>query len=197
VPRPLDEANRAQLIDRVLEDVLAHGIGSLSLRPLAKRIGVSAAALLYNFTSKEELTIAILKRAGDRQRALFETIRSQEHLTPYEVCAEIWRAVSTKEMIPLFRLFFEVYGLALQDRERFPDFFAGAIERWLAFIAIAFERSGAKKRDARLVATMLLAGFRGLMLDLCATGDFARVNGAANVWLQSLNIFHAPARATR
>ncbi len=197
MPRPLDEANRAQLIDRVLEDVLAHGIGSLSLRPLAKRIGVSAAALLYNFTSKEELTIAILKRAGDRQRALFETIRSQERLTPYEVCTEIWRAVSTPEMIPLFRLFFEVYGLALQDRERFPDFFAGAIERWLGFIAIAFERSGTKKRDARLAATMLLAGFRGLMLDLCATGDYARVNGAANVWLRSLHVLHAPARAMK
>ncbi len=196
--RPLDEANRAQLIDRALEDVLTHGISSLSLRPLAKRIGVSAAALLYNFTSKEELIIAILKRAGDRQRALFETIRSQESATPYEVCREIWRVVSTPEIIPLFRLFFEVYGLALQDRERFPDFFAGAIERWLDFIAMPFARSGAKKSDSRLKATMLLAGFRGFMLDLCATEDYARVNGAVEVWLRSLHVvLTPPARATK
>ena len=184
--RPLDEANRAQLLDRILEDVLAHGISSLSLRPLAKRIGVSAAALLYNFTSKEDLTIAILKRAGDRQRALFETIRSQESTTPHDVCRQIWRAVSTPDSVRLFRLFFEVYGLALQDRERFPDFFVGAIERWIDFIGMAYERSGVKKRDARIKATVMLACFRGFLLDLCATEDFVRVNDAFKVWLRSL-----------
>ncbi len=197
MPRPLDEANRAQLTDRVLDDVLVHGIGSLSLRPLAKRIGVSAAALLYNFASKEELTIAILKRAGDRQRTLFETIRSQEDATPYEVCREIWRAVSVPREIPLFRLFFEVYGLALQDRERFPDFFAGAIERWIDFIGMAFTRTGATKREARIRATIMLAGFRGFLLDLCATEDYARVNGAVDLWLRSLDASPAHARGSK
>ncbi len=177
------------MLDRVLEDVLEHGISSLSLRPLAQRIGVSAAALSYNFTSKEELTIAILKRAGDRHRELFEAIRSQADATPYEACRTIWRALSAPENLPLFRLFFELYGLALQDRARFPDFFNGAIERWIDFIGMAFERSGADKRDARVQATMLLAGFRGFLLDLCATGDFARVDGAAELWLRS---FHLP-----
>ena len=187
MPRPVDEANRSQLIDRILEDVLAHGIGSLSLRPLAKRIGVSAAALMYHFTSKEELTVAVLRRAGDHQRALFETIRSQESATPREVCRDIWSAVATPQTLPLFRLFFEMYGLALQDRERFPDFFPGAIERWLDFIGIAFERSGAMKRDARIQATVVLACFRGFLLDLCATEDHERVNGAVEVWLRSLS----------
>jgi AcrR family transcriptional regulator len=194
VSRPLDEANRTQLMDRVLDDVLAHGIGSLSLRPLAKRIGVSAAALLYNFTSKEELTIAILKRAGDRQRALVETMRSQEDATPYEVCVTIWRALSIPKNLPLFRLFFEVYGLALQDRERFPDVFPGAIERWLDFIGIAFERSGTNKRAARIQATVVLAGFRGFLLDLCATEDYPRVNGAVKLWLQTIYDLPVPAK---
>jgi AcrR family transcriptional regulator len=193
VSRPLDEANRALLMDRVLDDVLAHGIGSLSLRPLANRIGVSAAALLYNFTSKEELTIAILKRAGDRQRALFETMRSQEDATPYEVCVTIWGALSTAKNVPLFRLFFEVYGLALQDRERFPDFFPAAIERWLDFIGSAFEKSGTKKRAARMQATVVLAGFRGFLLDLCATEDYPRVNGAVKLWLQTIYDLPVPA----
>jgi AcrR family transcriptional regulator len=184
-------------MDRVLEDVLAHGIGSLSLRPLAKRIGVSPPALLYNFTSKEELTIAILKRAGDRQRALFETIRSEEGATPYEACGEIWRALSAPTSIPLFRLFFEVYGLALQDRERFPDFFPRAIEGWIDFIGMAFERSGATKREARVQATVVLAGFRGFLLDLCATEDYVRVNGAVTLWLRSINELPSQERETK
>ena len=173
-------------MDRVLDDVLAHGVSALSLRPLAKRVGVSAAALLYNFTSKEELTIAVLKRAGDRQRVLFETIRSREMATPYEACRAIWRTVSAPKNMPLFRLFFETYGLALQDRKRFPDFFVGAIDRWIDFIGIAFERSGEKHRDARIQATFVLACYRGFLIDLCATEDYSRVNGAVKLWLQSL-----------
>ncbi len=187
VPRSPDEANRSQLIDRVLEDLLAHGIGSLSLRPLAKRIGVSAATLMYHFTSKEELTVVVLRRAGDRQRALFETIRSQPDATPYEVCRAIWSAVGSPKNVPLFRLFFEMYGLALQDRERFADFFPGAIDRWLDFIGIAFERSGATKRDARIQATIILAFFRGFLLDLCATEDHERIDSAVQLWLRPLN----------
>ena len=198
MPRRLDEANRTRLIEDALEDALSHGISSLSLRPLAKRIGISAPALLYNFSSKEELIIAILKAAGDRQRALFETIRSQESAAPYEACRQIWRALSAPEIVPLFRLFFEVYGLALQDRERFPDFFTGAIERWIDFIAMNYMRLGATKRDSRLRATMLLAGFRGFLLDLCATADYARVNGAVKMWLRSLDSTVAPPpRATK
>jgi len=168
--------------------VLARGIGSLSLRPLAKRIGVSAAALIYHFTSKEELTVVVLRRAGDRQRALFETIRSRAGATPYETCRDIWGAAATPESVPLFRLFFEVYGLALQDRNRFPDFFPGAIERWLDFIGSAFERSGTTRRDARIRATTVLACFRGSLLDLCATEDYERVNGAVELWLRSLSL---------
>jgi AcrR family transcriptional regulator len=187
VPRSPDEANRSQLIDRILEDVLARGIGSLSLRPLAKRLGVSAATLMYHFTSKEELTVVVLRRAGDRQRALFETIRSQPDATPYDVCRAIWSVLGSPKNVPLFRLFFEMYGLALQDRERFADFFPGAIERWLEFIAIAFERGGATKRDARVQATIVLAFFRGFLLDLCATEDHDRIDSAVELWLRPLD----------
>jgi len=186
VSRPLDEANRAQLLDRVLDDALAHGIGSLSLRPLAKRIGVSAATLVYTFTSKDDLAVAVLQRAGHRQRALFDTLRLQEGMAADEVCGEVWRTVSAAKNLPLFRLLFEFYGLALQEPARFPDFFDAAIEAWVDFISAAFERSGAEKRDARLRATVILACFRGFLLDLCATEDYPRVNGAVDLWLRSL-----------
>ncbi len=42
---------------------------------------------------------------------------------------------------------------------------------------------------------MLLASFRGFLLDLCATEDYERVNAAVEVWLRSLR-FASPASKT-
>jgi hypothetical protein len=100
--------------------------------------------------------------------------------------------VGSPKNVPLFKLFFEIYGLALQDRERFPDVFPGTIDRWLDFIGIAFERSGVTKRDARIQATIILAFFRGFLLDLCATEDHERIDAAVELWLRPLNAGLAP-----
>jgi AcrR family transcriptional regulator len=186
VTRKADPANRSQLLDKIVSYAFAKGVASLSLRPLAKSLGVSPALLLYHFRSKEELTVEILKHAGDRQRRLFGALRTREDASPHEVCAEVWRVIGGPESRPLFRLFFEVYGLALVEPERFPNFFPGAITNWLDALEPAYVRGGLSPSDARIRATIVLAGFRGFLLDLCATGDDARVGLAVARWIEGL-----------
>jgi AcrR family transcriptional regulator len=186
VTRKADEANRSQLLERIVAYALTNGVASLSLRPLAKIIGVSPASLLYHFRSKEELTIEILKHAGDRQRALFAELQSNDAQTPGDVCREVWRVIAAPQARPLFRLFFEVYGLALIDRERFPGFFPGAIWNWITFLERTYMTSGCSADDARVRATVVLAGFRGFLLDLCATNDEDRIGRAVAVWIDAL-----------
>ena len=184
--RKADEAARRDLLERISAYVLENGVASLSLRPLAKELGVSAASLLYYFGSKEELTVAILRHLGDRQRELFAAMRVREGASPAEVCRAVWKTVGDPRARPLFKLFFEVYGLALVDPGRFPEFFPGAIENWLRFLEPAYVRGGMNKRDARTCATVVLAGFRGFLLDVCATGDQARVDRAVESWIERL-----------
>jgi AcrR family transcriptional regulator len=184
--RKPDVANRTALLDRVVSYAFANGVASLSLRPLAKELGISPALLLYHFRSKEELTVEILKHAGDRQRALFAALRADDDAAPREICREVWRLLAAADTRPLFRLFFEVYGLALVDPERFPDFFPGAITSWLDALEPAYVRAGLCAADARLRATIVLAGFRGFLLDICATGDDERVGLAVDRWIELL-----------
>jgi len=186
VTRKADQANRSQLLDKIVSYAFTNGVASLSLRPLAKELGVSPALLLYHFRSKEELTVEILRHAGDRQRRLFESLRTRAEATPFEVCAEVWRVIGAAESRPLFRLFFEVYGLALVDPGRFPKFFPGAITNWLDALEPAYVRGGLSPSNARVRATIVLAGFRGFLLDLCATGDDTRVGLAVARWLETL-----------
>jgi AcrR family transcriptional regulator len=186
-PRTADPANRLQLLDDALDYVAQNGVASMSLRRLGDALGVSAGLLLYHFESKERLIVELLTRAGDRQRALFDNLRSEDTDTPEDVCRNVWRVLSEADAQPLFRLFFEVYGLALADPGRFPGFFPAAVSNWLTFLEAPALRAGATPADARRRATILLAGFRGFLLDLCATRDHARVDDAVNAWILSLN----------
>lgn len=161
-------------------------MASLSLRVLAEHLDVSPGSLLYHFASKEGLTIEILRRAGDRQRELFRDLDLAPDAEAGHVCAAVWDIVRKPGSRNLFALFFEVYGLALVDPKRFPDFFPAAVENWLTFLERPYARGRSERRDARARATIVLATFRGFLLDLCATGDYARVDRAVALWIASL-----------
>ena len=44
-----------------------HGLANVSLRPMARALGVSVNALVHHFGSKDELVVAALRRAADVQ----------------------------------------------------------------------------------------------------------------------------------
>jgi hypothetical protein len=46
---------------------------------------------------------------------------------------------------------------------------------------------GYQRKQARAIATIVLAGFRGFMLDFCTTNDRKRVDQAVGLWLRSLD----------
>ncbi|MBV9102629.1 MAG: TetR/AcrR family transcriptional regulator [Candidatus Eremiobacteraeota bacterium] len=186
MPRRPDRENRLDLLDRAVDYVSENGIADLSLRPLAHALGVSPAILLYHFASKENMIVELLGRAGDRQRTMFERLRSDDSASAQDVCREAWRVLSAPRALPLFRLFFEVYALALQSPARFPAFFPGAVHNWLGFLERPALREGCSPSEARRRATVILAGYRGFLLDLCATHERKRVEGAVEAWIRTL-----------
>jgi hypothetical protein len=97
-------------------------------------------------------------------------------LSPREVARRLWREWSKPEWESLARLSFEVYMLALAEPSRFPDFLSGSINEWL----------DALRGCTKTQATMLIAGFRGFLLDLLATHDRARINRAVDRWLAAV-----------
>jgi AcrR family transcriptional regulator len=182
VSRTPDEARRAELLDRAVDYVCRHGLADLSLRPLAKAIRSSPRGLLYHFGSKEELIVEIVRRGRARQRTMMTNLKLSA-LSPREVARTLWREWSKPEWEPLTRLSLEVYALALADPARFPGFLNGAVEEWLAALEVCTQLPGWTRVRSRALATLLIAGFRGFLLDLLATHDRARVNRAVDLWL--------------
>jgi AcrR family transcriptional regulator len=187
MPRTADEKRREELLDRAVDYVLEHGLSDLSLRPLAKAAGASPRLLLYYFGSKEALLIEVIRRGRVRQQATMQHLELTASLGPRAITRTLWRHFSEPRWEPLMRLFFEVYALALQDRSRFPGFLESAVDDWLAVLEACATRPGFNRDDARAFATVLIAGFRGFLLDLCATHDRARVDLAVDFWLVMLD----------
>ncbi|HEY5340879.1 MAG TPA: hypothetical protein VIK27_07625 [Candidatus Aquilonibacter sp.] len=77
--------------------------------------------------------------------------------------------------------------LSLRDRKHYAEFFDGAVEEWPRFLADPLIASGATKAQARTAASVILAGYRELLLDFAATGDRARVEAALQMWLPTLD----------
>jgi AcrR family transcriptional regulator len=185
--RTADEARRLEVLEAAVDYVCAHGLANLSLRPLAKATGTSPRVLLYYFGSKEQLVMEIIRRGRARQRATMMNLKLTADLGPGAVARTLWQHWSQPQWEPLMRLFFEVYGLALQEPDKFPGFLEGAVEEWLTALHGCCSGPGRSERDTRAFATMLVAGFRGFLLDLCATHDRDRVDSAVELWLRTLN----------
>ena len=174
------------LLDSIVEYLTTHGVADVSLRPLAKAVGSSPRVLLYYFGSKEQLVARSLKRLRERQRAAFARMKQAGAQDPIEVCRAVWRQLAAPQTEPLLRLFFQAYSMGLQEPKRFAGFLHDAIEDWLEFLAAPRIAAGAAPAAARAYATVVLAGFRGFMLDYCATHDRRRIDAGVQLWLRSL-----------
>ena len=163
----------------------------MSLRPLAEAIETSPSLLLYHFGSKDALLAAILKAGRARQHAMMQRVET-DGLSDRQAARRLWQAWSSPAWQPLTRLFFEVFALALQAPHRIPGFLDDAVADWLQAL-------GGKKASAaaRAEATLLIATFRGLLLDLMATGDRARVDRAAEMFFQTLSDSKETAHGSR
>jgi AcrR family transcriptional regulator len=187
VARTANPERPDELLDAVVGYLTRHGVADASLRPLARAVGSSPRVLLDYFGSKEALIAQALARLRERQRAAYAQMKVAATAKPREACRAIWRHLSAPESEPLFRMFFQAYSMGLQQPERFQDFLRTAVEDWLEFLSAPHLARGSPLTLARAYATVVLAGFRGFMLDYSASRDRVRVDAAVELWLDSLD----------
>ena len=185
--RTASETRPAELLDAIVGYLVRHGVAELSLRPLAKAVKSSPRVLLYYYGSKEEMVVKALARLRERQRGTFSGLREAKYDRPSDACRAIWQQMSAPQSELLFKFFFETYAMALRHPKRYADFLRTAVEDWLGFVAAPLIRKGHTPEDSRAFATIVIAGFRGFMLDYCAAHDRDRIDRAVELWLDSLD----------
>ena len=185
--RKIDAERRAALLDAVANHLGEHGMADLSLRPLARAVGSSPRVLLYYFGSKEEMVVRALGRLRERQRVTYQRLKELPYQTPSEAGRAIWRHMSSPTNARLFRMSLEILVTALRQPDQFDEYLRASIEDWLGFLAPPLVRQGYSEVEARSQATVVVAGFRGFLLDYLASHDQERVDRAVELWLGALD----------
>ncbi|OBH53623.1 TetR/AcrR family transcriptional regulator [Mycobacterium sp. E2479] len=172
--RTPDAQRRRQLLDALIEEFAAGGIGDRSLREVAGAVGTSHRMLLHHFGSREDLLVAIVEEVERRQMAVVPDLP----MNPADGFAAMWADVRLPDLRQLERLFFECYARAAQGEKPFARMVPGAVDGWL--------REVEKIADAPVDPAMVRLGLavtRGLLLDLVATDDEAGVDAAARAFI--------------
>jgi AcrR family transcriptional regulator len=167
-------ARREELLGLAYAYVLRHGLGSLSLRPLAEAVGSSPRVLIYLFGSKDGLVRALLGRARADELAGLRGVGAGGGL-PAAV-ERTWAWLAAPEHRDLLTLWVEAYARSLVEPDGpWAGFAAATVRDWLEVLAAAQGDAAAGQEAERTAA---LAVLRGALLDLLATGDLDRTTAA-------------------
>ncbi|WP_433221382.1 TetR family transcriptional regulator [Dactylosporangium sp. CS-047395] len=182
--RRVNHQRRADLLDAVVRYAVEHGFAQLSWRPVAGDLGVSTTTLVHHFGTKEQMVEAVLGRLRERAfAAATEAVGEQPTLAAAARAA--WIRTADPAQAAEFRLFFAVYGRALQSPERFAGFLDRVVADWKDSL-IRAQGPHADPAAAARTATLVIATIRGLLLDLLATNERDRVQDAAEHFLATL-----------
>jgi AcrR family transcriptional regulator len=172
------------MLDAVIEHIATRGISDLSLRELAAAIGSSHRMLIHHFGGAEGLRVAVVREVEERQRAALVDVVPDPELPVGDAMRLWWRHISDESLWANERLFFELYGQALQGRPGTTELLDGIVDAWVEPAAVILAAHGFAEPHA--VARLGVAVTRGLLLDLLATGDREAVDAAMEVHIAAL-----------
>jgi AcrR family transcriptional regulator len=179
---------RERLLGAVVDVALADGIAGKSLRTIAAAAGTSHRMLIHHFGSREELLVEVIRAVEARQRAILAELATGP-LADHGL--RFWEHLRSQDLAPQERLFFEVYGQALQGRRWAQPLLDGIVENWVGPVAAMLEAEGASPAAARTLARLLVAVGRGLLLDVLATGEEEEVDAAMRFFSEMLRTYLA------
>ena len=160
--QPKGVARRQEILDRAIEVFRERGAHGTSLRKIAEAIGVSHAALLHYFDSREQLLVAVYKHAEDSRV-------DSPHLRP-GIDTMIEAAIKNVEVPGLVTLYSTLLAASLETESGVGrEFFTARFTGLRATMTESLRRQQAEGlvRDdvsAEHLASLLIAASDGLQI---------------------------------
>src|SRR3954449_121292 len=172
---------KGRLLEAAIAHIASRGVSDLSLRELAAAVGTSHRMLIHHFGGREGLLVAVVQAVEQAQRDGLTDVLPDPDLPLGEQMRLWWRHISDEHFWPNERLFFELYGQALQGRPGTTELLDGIVDAWLEPAATMLTELGFA--DGTATARLGIAVTRGLLLDLLATGNRAAVDAAMEAYI--------------
>lgn len=162
--QPKGVARRQEILDRAIEVFRERGADGTSLRRIAEAIGVSHAALLHYFDSREQLLVAVYAHAEARRNA------TASPSGPPGVDTMIDAAIANVDVPGLVQLYSTLLASSLEaGNDVGREFFSARFERVRAELTASFrtQQAAGDIRDdvpAEDLAALLIAASDGLQI---------------------------------
>ena len=174
-------ARREAILDATVDMIAEVGYHGLSMRDVARRVGISHPGVIYHFPSKEALLMAVIERYEDRSN--FD-VQAMRHMQPFEVFnafTELSTELSSNPTIVEMECMLSVE--ASNEVHPAHDHFAARFEGLHSVLTSAFSQLQAddlinKDADPKTLAHSLLAEWYGLHIQWLYNRDGVDVVGS-------------------
>ncbi|HEX7759036.1 MAG TPA: TetR/AcrR family transcriptional regulator, partial [Caulobacteraceae bacterium] len=106
------DQKRAEILDRLADHVLAHGLAASSLRPLAAAAGTSDRMLIYYFKDKAGLVAAVLQHVALRLAGELEAMAATAPASLEVLRGRLFEILVSEALWPYMRLWLEIAAAA-------------------------------------------------------------------------------------
>ncbi len=175
------KTRKDELTQALIGYLLEHGLADLSLRPLAAGVGTSARLLVYHFGSKEGLLTEVL---GAMHAHVRDSLARLLELPPpngsHQPLRRFWDWAIAEANYPYLKLLYELQVLAARDPATYAPHLKHDAAQSLA-AALAVMSSPLRSTS---MATLCIAVFDGLFLELMSTGDRERTTAALDRFIE-------------
>ena len=181
---PRGEARRRELLDRVTDDLAANGLVDFSLRRAARAAGTTHKVLLYHFASADDLLVQAILQLRDRRienGMVAASLGAGEQKLSARVRA-IWPILIRHEG----QVLDQAIGLAMYDPERYAALSSGASQQYLPSLPSLCPADWSDRRKLE-VTEMILAAFRGFLIDRLASGNSSGVEAGLDALSRALD----------
>jgi AcrR family transcriptional regulator len=174
----LPSNRKEQLRDAALAYLVEQGLTGVSLRPMAAQLGTSARILIFHFKSKEGLMTEVMEELHARLQASFLKLsESPDRSVP--PLKRFWLWARDRKNFAYLRLLYESQIVAARDGKLYGRHLKKSSTDWQRLV---FQRLSESVRSQEL-ATLCIAVFDGLFLELIVTGDRLRLTRAMDYFI--------------
>lgn len=169
-----------ELLAGLTEYFVTRGISDVSLRPMATAVGTSARLLIFHFHSKEQLLTEVLESMQESlQRSLAELLSERQVDEGPAPLRLFWDWALKDVNFARLRVLHQLQVLAAQDQKSYGRYLRKNSANWLQTVQAILKPS----QRSPLLATLIVAVFDGLFIEVMSTGDRRRATAAIDEFI--------------
>ena len=156
------ELRRQEILDRLADHVLAHGLEASSLRPLAAAADTSDRMLIYYFSDKSALLASVLHHTTQRLATVLARSAPKAPQPYDQLRVTIWKILGRKTLRPYMQLWLDIAARAARGEPPYKAVGGQIAQGFISWIADLLSVDDEPHRHA--LAVQMLLQIEGMLV---------------------------------